>query len=92
MEQMDDQEELDIVDQALAGLMDELISEDLEEEEFNMKLNLFMALYADLVDDGVIPEAPVEEAGDEEKKAWIEQAIPALRNRMKEELSADSGL
>ena len=84
--------EMDIIDDALDKLLDEFIPEDVSEEEFDSKANIFMAVYADLVDDGLIEEAPDEASGDELKKNWVESSIPVLRQHLQGEIDADSSL
>ena len=79
--------ELGIIDSALDKFLDEFIPDESSEEEFNEKSNLFMALYADLVDDGLIPEVPEDESDDQLKNEWVEKAIPVLREHMQGELN-----
>lgn len=92
MEEIDDIEEFDLIDSALEGLLDEIITDDLSDDIADERLQMFSAIYADLVDDGEIAEAPIKDASDEEKQKWVDAAIPIILDRIRCEISGDSGL
>lgn len=85
-------EVLDIVDAALDVALDEFIPDDLDIDEADMRCDLFQALIADLIDDGVIQEVPFPEESDEVKQQWIDASLPVLKDKFREELDGDISL
>jgi hypothetical protein len=89
---MEEIEDRDIVDSALDELIDGLVSDDASEEEFDEMADLFMSVYADLVDDGLIEPAPDDDSDDELKKTWVESSIPVIRDALNGEIDDDSDM
>jgi hypothetical protein len=71
----------DIVDNAIESLMDMLVSADYEEE--SAEEAVFDAI-ATLIDDQSITDTPEADASSEEKTMWVTNSVPKIKSRLKE--------
>lgn len=76
-----DEEDPDVVDDALGKLMDMLVASDYTEE--SAEEAVFDAI-ATLINDGSISDTPDAMADDAEKAEWILNSVPKIKSRLKE--------
>ena len=75
----------DLIDEALADLVDQMINadsiedDDVYDDAFEDAWDYLADEMDDLIDAGTIPEMPDLEASQDEQKAWLDQALPLLR-------------
>lgn len=73
-------EQVDIVDEAVWGIMDEVIAFGFSEAQAEKKVNDTMDK---LVADEVIPDVPELDDHDGEKAAWIARAVPSIKYQLR---------
>lgn len=82
---MDDEEipAADIIDDALAAIIEEIIGEEGDIEDFDAASDVVLDHIERLANEGVISDPPDLEASDEEKQKWLDQYLPIVTEELK---------
>lgn len=73
----------DVIDQTLIKLIDEIIGEEGDEEDFDGASDVVFSVIEELVDAGEMTEVPEPEDSDEVKQTWMETQLPILLEALK---------
>lgn len=84
MEQQLEIPEHDSIDEALLGLLHQIVGEEAEEEELDAASNVLFSLMEQLVDEAEIEEAPETDGPEEAKERWIAECLPILSRALSE--------
>lgn len=76
----------DVIDIALIDLIDEIIGEEGDEEDFDGASDVVFEFIEELVGDGEMPEIPDDHESDEVKQEWLARYLPVLREKIQKGL------
>jgi hypothetical protein len=86
------EEQMDCIDAAMNGLIEEFLSDIEDHDEFEEAASLLMDVFAGLIDEEAVDDTPDEDDPEEVKQEWIKNNLPKIREAMKEALDADPNM
>lgn len=71
--------EADLIDDAIAALIDEMIGEEGDIEEFDAASDVVLDIMEDLANSDQIQDPPEQDEPEELKQKWLEQYFPIVK-------------